>query len=226
MTGLVIVAATVASYVVGWAAGWPLLVPILNAAASYPFMVAALRRGEVRLAVGRMLLWALALGVCATALSYLRPTETDRLFLRGEAYRVEMQAWVLTGVGAESRPAMFLPQQARDAAVFAALGLATGGALAMPMGAALMNQMGHYVGTLAANGTHPALLMILGWHPWAVIRIISFVVIGVVLAMPVVARRRPHVPLLLAATAGLVIDVVMKTLLAPAWQRLLLSLFA
>ena len=226
MTGLVIVAATVFSYVVGWMVGRPLLVPILNAAASYPIMVVTLRRGEVRRAVGRMLLWALALGICATALSYWRPAETDRLFLRGEAYRVEMQVWVLTGVGAESRPATFIPQQARDAAVFVALGLASGGALAMAMGAALMNQMGHYVGTLAANGTHPVALMILAWHPWSVIRIISFVIMGVVLAMPVVARRRPDAPLLLAASGGLIIDVVMKTLLAPAWQRLLLRLLS
>ena len=31
-----------------------------------------------------------------------------------------------------------------------ALALATGGVAAMPMGAVLMNYMGHYVGTLAA----------------------------------------------------------------------------
>jgi len=93
----------------------------------------------------------------------------------------------------------------------------------------LMNYMGHYVGSLAATSRHPGLTMILGWHPWAVIRIVSFVVIGVVLSAPVLSRiwrfpidRRAARRLLAWAGAGLVVDVVMKAAMAPAWQRLLL----
>jgi hypothetical protein len=226
---ILIVFATLLSYGIAWLIGVPVLVPILNTIASFPFMVLALRRGDVRLAVVRMLLWALTMGIVATLLSYARPAQTEALFLRGEAYRTEMFAWVMTGRGAESSPAQFLPQHARDAAVFAALALATGGALAMPMGAALMNYMGHYVGTLAAASRHPALTMVLAWHPWAVIRVISFVILGVVLSTPLLSKlfrfRVQWVtmrPLLIAACVGLVIDVVMKALLAPAWQRLLL----
>ena|SRR5436190_2157011 len=100
----------------------------------------------------------------------------------------------------------------------------------MPMGAVLMNQMGHYVGALAAWSAHPAVTIVLGWHPWAVIRIASFVVIGVVLSIPVLSRvagcsadwriaARRYLPW---AAIGLVVDVVLKALLAPAWQRLLL----
>src|SRR5262249_30077642 len=126
-----IVVSTVASYAVGWAIGVPVLVPFLNTLAAFPLMVAALRRGNLRLAVARMLVWALAMGVCATALSYVRPTRTETLFLRGQAYRTEMFAWVMTGRGAESSPSQFIPQHARDAAIFSTLALATGGALAM-----------------------------------------------------------------------------------------------
>ena len=218
------------SYAIGWMIGVPAVVPILNTLASFPFMVLALKRGDLRLAVARMLLWALTMGVAATLLSYARPAQTDALFLRGETYRTEMFAWVMTGRGAESSPSEFLPQHARDAAIFAALALATGGALAMPMGAALMNYMGHYVGTLAAAARHPALAMILGWHPWAVVRVISFVIIGVVLSAPLLSRittfrvdwatgRR----LLMWAGAGLVLDVLLKALAASAWQRLLIQ---
>jgi hypothetical protein len=224
-----IVAATFCSYALGWAVGVPALVPVFNTLGSFPFMVLALKRGDVRLAVARMLLWALTMGVTATLLSYARPSQTDALFLRGEAYRTEMFAWVMTGRGTESSPSQFLPQHARDAAIFAALALATGGALAMPMGAALMNYMGHYVGTLAAASRHPAPTMALAWHPWAVIRVISFVMLGVVLSAPLLSklfafrvdwsRMRP---LLIVGCAGLVTDVVLKALLAPAWQRLLL----
>src|SRR5947207_220863 len=108
-------------------------------------MVAAIKRGDLRLAVTRMLLWALTMGVCATLLSYARPEGTDALFIRAGAYRAEMFAWVMTGQGAESSPALFIPMHIRDSTLFSVLALATGGVLAMPMGAMLMNYMGHYV---------------------------------------------------------------------------------
>jgi hypothetical protein len=230
-TAVAIVAATWFSYVLGRAIGVPAVVPLLNTAASFPFMVLALRRGDMRLAVARMLVWALAMGVTATLWSYARPVETGALFLRGESYRTEMFAWVLTGRGLESQPSQFIPQQAGHAAIFAGLALATGGTLAMPMGAVLMNYMGHYVGTLAAASRHPAATMVLAWHPWAVIRVISFVVIGVVLSTPLLSRigkfRVDWIAarlLLRWACAGLIADIVLKTLFAPAWQRLLLRI--
>ncbi len=192
-------------------------------------MVVALKRRDLRLAVSRMLVWAFMLGLCATSLSYLRPAATDTLFLRGAAYRTEMFLWVMTGRGAESTPADFIPQQAAQTAAFAGLTLASGGVLAMPMGAMLMNYMGHYAGTLAARSAHPALTMALAWHPWAVIRVISFVILGVVLSMPLLSRLAAFEPdwrtargLGLLAASGLVIDVALKWLLAPTWQRLLL----
>ena len=229
MTAAAIVLATLLSYAIGWAIGVPALLPILNTLASFPFMVLALRRGDLRLAVARMLLWALTMGVTATLLSYARPPQTDVLFLRGESYKIEMFAWVATGQGAESTPSQFIPQQAWHALLFAGLALTTGGAAAMPMGAVLMNYMGHYVGTLAASSAHPAVTLLLAWHPWAVIRVISFVVMGVVLSAPLLSRRSAFRVdrtaarrLLLLASAGLVADVLLKALLAPLWQRLLL----
>ena len=229
MIALLIVVATLFSYALGWAIGMPALVPVLNTLASYPFMVLALKRGDLRLAVARMLLWALTMGVAATLLSYARPAETGQLFIRAPAYRAEMFEWVLTGRGAESTPLAFIPQHLGHAALFSTLTLATGGALGMPMGAVLMNCMGHYVGTLAETSAHPARTILLAWHPWAVIRVISFVVIGVVLSAPLLSRigkfrvdwvtgRR----LLAWASAGLVLDILLKALLAPTWQRLLL----
>jgi hypothetical protein len=223
-----IVAATVLSYVVGWLIGSPTLLPVLNTLASFPFMVAALRRGQLRVAVARMLVWALTLGVCATLLSFARPFQTDTLFLRGAGYRTEMFAWVLTGKGAESTPSRFVPEQALHAVTFSALAIATGGLLAMPMGAVLMNYMGHYVGALAAASARPTLTMLLGWHPWAVIRIVSFVVIGVVLSGPLLGRlfafridRAEAQRLLMFGAVGLLVDVLLKALLAPAWRDLL-----
>jgi hypothetical protein len=231
VAGVAIVVATVLSYVIGWLVNVPALVPILNTAASYPFMVFALKRGDLRLAVARMLLWALTMGTCAMLLSYARPAATATFFLHADAYRVEMFEWVLTGQGVESSPSRFIPQHLGQAAVFCGLALATAGVLAMPMGAVLMNYMGHYVGTLASRSVSPALTMLLGWHPWSIVRIVSFVTLGVVLSIPVLSRvtrirldRSTATRFAVLAGAGLVIDIVMKALLAPTWQRLLLRI--
>ena len=224
-----IVVATVASYAAGWLIGSPALVPVLNTLAGYPLMVDALRRGQTRLADARMLVWALALAVCATLLSYARPWQTDTLFINGAAYRREMFAWVMSGRGAESTPSQFIPQQAMHALGVSALALVSGGLLAMLMGAILMNYMGHYVGALAATSAHPAATMVLGWHPWAVIRVVSFVAIAVALSAPLLGRllafridREDARRIVFLGAFGLLADVVLKAMLAPAWQRLLL----
>ena len=85
MIAAALVAATLLSYAVGWAIGVPVLLPILYTLASFPFMVLALTRGDLRLAVTRMLLWALTMGVMATLIAYVRPSTADALFLRGQA---------------------------------------------------------------------------------------------------------------------------------------------
>lgn len=228
MAAIAIVAATAASYAIGWAIKSPPLVPVLNMLASYPFMIAALRRGEVRVAIARMFVWALTMAVCATLLAYARPWDAGRIFANGAHYREEMFAWIMTGRGAESTPSQFLPQHLRDTALFVVVTLVSAGVGGMAVGAALMNYMGTYVGSFAAASAHPVAAVLLGWHPWSIIRILSFVVIGVVLSLPLLSwalrfnedldeRKR----LLTWAACGLVADIVLKTLLAPAWRNLL-----
>jgi hypothetical protein len=225
-----VVFGTVISYMAGALAGIPALVPIFNVIPALPFMVDSLRRGRVDEAIGRMLVWAASLAVCATTASYLEPVETARLFIHGDAYRREMFLFVLTGHGAEGNIREFLPQHAAHAAIFSGLALATGSALAMPLGALLMNYMGHYVGALGSVSMHPWRALVLAWVPWSLVRIASFVTLGVVLGGPVLSRvfrfeyrlseqRR----WILLGFAGLLVDVAMKWALAPSWRLLIKS---
>jgi hypothetical protein len=225
---LAIALATVASYIVGAWVGRPWLVPVLNALAGYPFMIGPVTAGRLRQAAVRMLLWALVMGACATAMAYARPAMTSRLFINAAAYEREMFEWVETGRGREGRPREFLPQHAWHTAAFGGLSLATGSALSMPLGAALMNYMGHYAGALGRRRGSPVVTLA-AWHPWAIVRVISFVLLGVVLAGPVLCRvrgrrwrwNREAVALLVIAIAGLVIDAAVKAGFADLWRRLL-----
>ncbi len=225
---LVIVCGTAASYLAGIAIGSPVLMPLLNVLPAFPYMVGALRRGNVADAIGRMLVWAAAMAVCATTASYLAPAEMARVFVHADAYRKEMFLFVLTGRGPEGDIRAFLPQHLAHAAGFCALALATGSALAMPLGAVLMNYMSYYVGALGAASLQPVRTMALAWVPWSIVRIASFVVLGVVLAGPLLGRilrfeyrLQDHRRWIALAGAGLLVDVVLKWALAPFWRGLI-----
>ena len=222
----VIVVGTALSYVVARLVGVPLLVPFLNVLPAFPFMIASLRRERTGEAIWRMLVWAAALALCATALGYFDTVESGRLFLRGESYRREMFDFVRTGSGAEGDIRRFLPQHMAHAGIFCALALGTGGLLAMPLGAMLMNYMGYYVGALGAASAHPWRALLLAWVPWAVLRIAAFVTLGVVLAGPLLGRLlqfeyqwRRQRRWFWAAAAGLLADVILKWALAPVWRE-------
>jgi hypothetical protein len=228
---MALVAATVASYAIGRAIDNRLLLPILNTLAGFPFMVAALRAGRVPRAIGRMLVWAAAMGLCATTLAFWEPVVAEKLFIHGGAYKREMFIWVMTGQGAESQPSQFIPQHLAHTALFLALSLATGSLVSMTMGAMLMNYMSCYVGGLGWSASSPAVALLLGWHPWAVIRIASFVVLGVVLGGPLLGRLvgfpyrlADQKRWVVAAGCGLVADATLKWLLAPAWRQHLVQL--
>lgn len=223
-----IVGSTAVSYAAAAIVGVPALVPILNVAAGFPFMVASLRRGHTGEAIWRMLVWAAALGVCATVFSYLDTAAAGRLFLRGETYRREMFAYLMTGAGPEGDPRLFIPTHVAHASVFCLLALATGASLGMTLGAVLMNYMAYYVGALGAASAHPWQAMALAWVPWALIRVASFVTLGVVLGGPLLGRLlkfpfalRAQTRWLALAAAGLAVDILLKWLLAPVWREMI-----
>ena len=105
----VIVGGTAVSYLIAILIGLLALVPFLNVVPAFPFMIGSLRRGRIAEAIGRMLVWAAALAVCATTIAYLAPAETDGLFLRGESYRREMFEFLRSGYGPEGISGAFFP---------------------------------------------------------------------------------------------------------------------
>lgn len=223
-----IVGGTALSYVAAFLLNVPALVPFLNVMPAFPFMIGSLGRGRVGEAVWRMLIWAAALAVCATTLSYFDTVDSGRLFIRGETYRREMFEYLRTGYGPEGDIRRFLPTHAAHAAAFGILAIATGSLLAMPLGALLMNYMAYYAGALGAASQDPWLAMGLAWAPWALVRIASFVTLGVVLGAPVLARLfrfeyrlRDRMRWIGLAAAGLAADVALKWAIAPAWREML-----
>jgi hypothetical protein len=226
----VILIGTPIAQLLGLLIGWQWLLPLLGVAPFYPLMVLLLRADRRRDAVLAGLLWALVLGVSGTTLCIQLPERASTAVWNGQNYRVEMSRWLETGEGRESDPAQFLPQHILHAGIFAVLCLATGGLAGMLMGAALMHYMSFYVAwVVLRNGELPDLPAALaGWHPWAVVRVASFVILGVALSEPLLRRIanrfipwRQLAPWILAAFVGLLVDIGMKWALADAWRQVL-----
>ncbi|HZE88905.1 MAG TPA: hypothetical protein VE404_05115 [Verrucomicrobiae bacterium] len=208
--------------------GNPWLLPVLNAAPACAVMLRLLVSGRRAAAFLSMLWWAACLGGSMTVICAVDPWGTATAAVHnGSPYFQEMRAWVETGAGCESSPACFVPAHLRHAALFAALALATAGLAALVMGAALLNYMAYFVGSLTAAAVAPVAVVAAAWFPWSLVRIVSFIALGTVLAEPLVFRLagREAPPgrsrWIAAALAGLVLDVALKTWLAPGWPLLL-----
>lgn len=232
MPGFLAVAGlTVVSSLLGFALNIRWLLPVLNALPAYVFLVAALRKGCRGRATGLMICWAITLAVTNIWLSIHWGARAEALILNAPQYRDEMLGWLQTGAGRESTPTLFIPQHLLHTTIFCVLALLTAGAASLVMGAMLMNYMSFYVGDLitrcAAGGDFSTALLF-GWNPWSMVRIVSFIILGVVLAEPFLTRFSGHWPAsrtrvrwLFFGLGGLVLDVVLKSLLAPVWPPLL-----
>jgi hypothetical protein len=211
----------------------PLLLPVLATAAIYPAMAVLLLRRSRLAACAAALAWAAALSTAVITAARQDAASMERVILNGGAYRDEMFAFIRTGQGREGDPARYLPQHALHLAAFALLSAASGGLLGIALGAVLVGYMSYYVGSLAAAGGAPWTALLLGWPPYAVLRVTAFIVAGACLAEPLlfaIARRLTASPLpqhaprrswYVAAAVLLVGDVVLKYFLAPVWAGLL-----
>lgn len=235
MTGLrlaLVALAAILGTAAGLASGAPWLLPLLDALPAWLIMMSALRRGRRASAVGLMLWWALWLALSVVTATLWFPQRAAAVVYNGAAYRDEMLDWLATGVGRESDPSAFIPQHLIHAVIFCVLSLASASMLSILMGAVLMNYMSFYVGDLIARcsgSPSQALAVALAWNPWSMIRVVAFIVLGVVLAEPLLSRLpAARVPViagrgrwLAAGLAGLALDLILKTLLAPLWPGLL-----
>lgn len=209
----------------------PWVLPALQAVPAWLFMAAALKNGRRGLAIGLVLWWALFMAVTVVAFSLHDPAQAIASIGNGAAYRDEMLSWIRSGVGNESSPSIFIPQHLAHATIFCLLGLATAGIASIAMGAFLMNYMSFYVGDMFARcidlpGTQGA--MLLAWNPWSMIRVASFIVLGVLLAEPLLSRwpgfrsdSGGRTRWIVLGLAGLALDILLKTFLAPLWPALL-----
>lgn len=168
------------------------------------------------------IVWAFLLSIGVIVLVLWLPDAARPGILHGETYRQEMFGWIATGEGKENEPAAFIPEHLLHLAVFLVLTYVSGGYLGLVLGASLVAYMSYFVGSYAAASGHPFLGSVAAWVPWSVVRVCAFVLFGTLFARPLLVRRlwpfgRREYRLMALAASGILADIVIKALCAPAY---------
>lgn len=200
--------------------------PLLQAGTVFPIYFALLSDNRWRTTFLAMSFWALYLSVIVGGLTYCYPDTWTDHFWNAQEYQQEMFYWIQTGVGKEGDISQFLPEHVFHLLLFSVLTLISGGFLGLVMGSALLNYMAHYVGSLLAVSNDFALVLFIGWPPWAIFRVLAFILVAMGLSAwsyeKGLGYRMNHKCIRVVLLAGgvlLVTDVGLKWLLASFWQE-------
>lgn len=205
--------------------------PLLAPLTLWPAFAPSIRDRRYLAAFLQGMLWAALLSAGVVLLVRYAPEAARDGILHGESYRAEMFSWIETGLAPENDWRAFLPQHLLHLAAFALLAWLSGGYLGLVLGAGLMGYMSYFVGSYAVASGAPVAGALVAWVPWSVVRVAAFVALGGVLARPRLVDERfalgpRELPWILAAAAGILIDLSVKALCAPAYGRFLRRLLA
>jgi hypothetical protein len=214
------------TFALPWVAAWlpagRWWLPVALVAVVYPEFRRRVARAEVAAAWRWAMVWAAVLSASVILLTCTAPDRAASTILHGAAYRDELFGWMRTGVGKEGSPALFLPEHALHLVAFIVLCWVSGGLLGLLLGALLTAYMSFFVGSLAAAPGAPWWAVLVAWFPWSISRVMAFVLLGVLFARPLLVRRaapwtaRDRAWFAVAA-AGIALDLLLKTCLAPAY---------
>ncbi len=195
------------------------LLPLLAPLVLYPSFRERVAARDYSAAWGLTMLWAFLLSAGVVLLTWLWPEAARDGIWNGETYRAEMFGWIATGAGREADWRASLPQHLLHLAAFLVLTYVSAGYLGLALGAALVAYMSYFVGSYAAASGAPLLGAVAAWVPWSVVRVAAFVLLGCLLARPLLVRRpwpfeRREARLFALGFAGIVADVLLKAALA------------
>lgn len=128
--------------------------------------------GMGALAVGFLAHTALAIPVAAGF-----PEASAAALPDGEAYWLAQETWIRTGVDPEYDPSTWVPHHLWLLVGIVALSFLSFGLTALMQGVYEVDLMNHYVGQFLTRSDAPLTSLLLGWHPWSVLRGLCYVVL-------------------------------------------------
>ena len=171
--------------------------------------------------------WAVGGSAVSLYIFAREPGEIDTRVLRARPYRDEMFGWIRSGKGPESRPWSTAGRHTLELAAYGLAAVISANLLSLIMGAILLNYMNAYVSRLWGVAHRRRTVWLLGWNVWSIVRVLAYIALGSAAATPV-ARVAGYPPrdnevtaLLIGATAGVIVDLILKLILSrPCGRKL------
>lgn len=214
---------------IGFFIGNKYILPFLTAIPAGIVLIRHIKNTRFIICIYDMLLYVFWLSVVGITLMYLFPEQASDVTLRGNEYVAEMYPWLCGDHSKEGSPLLFIPEHLLHMLIVSIASLISAGMLAIIFGTALMNYMNYYVSWLMLNSSKPLFMAIIGWHPWSICRVVSFIILGCVFAIPIlkvmkgrkISDYRGITVLIVIAIALEILDIVLKTFIGSGWRDFL-----
>ncbi len=208
-----------------------LCLPVLSALVLVPMFIWALREGRPRKAIQLGLFWAVVQSAVIVIATILVSQSASHAVLGGVEFRSEWLAWIANGSAVQRTPALALGQASVELMIYAAATFLTGSVAGLIALTAAMDRFNFTAATLLTLAARPLLMLVSAWPVWVIVRLVSYLIVGAVLAEPMVHlnlrigflidwwRRRQR---LLAIGLGLfALSLLLQLLLSPIYRWLL-----
>jgi hypothetical protein len=216
----------VVGFRLAWRIGNRWGMPLAQGLAGWTAFVYAWRWGTPGIAAATVGVWALSTTLVSLYFFVPNPEAVDRCVVRAKEYRATMLAWLRTGRGPEAEPLATARRHLHETIVYAACAVLTANLASIVLGAVLLNYMNAYVATLLRAARRKAVVSLLAWNVWSLVRVGGYVVLGSAAAAPAATwlglpATGPVAGLALGAGAALVADLALKIALSKPIGRVL-----
>jgi hypothetical protein len=218
---LVLLLTPSAVFLARWISSRSALLLLVTIAGYFPFVMEA----QVSFFSGflLLLLWTVMLSVLILWFSWREPERMELLIWRSREYTSGMFRWIASGKLPEGSPKNVVFFHIKQTLLYCVIALLSANFLALLLGSALLNYMNYYVARLARSSSNSSRALIMGWNPWSVVRVLSFLWLGMVVSTPSLGLLfaipwRLSVPLVIPGVAGILVDLAFKLTLSPIWS--------
>jgi len=211
--------------------GQRICLPVLSALVLIPMFIWALREGRPRKAIQLGLFWAVIQSAMIVIATVLSSESASRAVLGGVEFRTEWLSWIANGSPVLRTPALALDRTVLELIVYSAAMFLTGSVAGLIGLAAAMDTFNFTAATLLTQAARPLLMLLGAWPVWIIVRLVSFLTVGAVLAEPMVHLNLRigflldwwrHRKRLLAIGLGLfALSLLLQILLSPIYRWLL-----
>ena len=204
--------------------------PFLAAIAGYfPFLIEA----QTTLLHGFLLLlwWTVVLSATILWFSYRKPENWKAVIWRSEDYTRSMFRWIETAELPEGHAGKVVLFHLKQTLMFCAVALISANFFGLMLGAALLNYMNFYVASFLRQSMSPFKALWMAWNPWSVIRVVSFLYLGIVVSTPTLwlligVPWKLSLSLFTPGIAGILADIVLKITMSKQWSGRLREIIA